>query len=177
MVNTTADLLYPIFQDALEMLTLTHAAFIRHDPNSLDSAEVLGRSIHKRETELTEGLIRSLREMEVEATPFTEGGITEVRNLFDRAHGLLECARDLTRTGNQVLARHIELECMRFQEVASRYAQAHETRLIEGVCQPQASSAYLAILDSLREVARHSRQIAHRVAATRLAPPGPAPTR
>ena len=201
MMIPTADLLYPIFQDALEMLTLIHAAFIRHDPGGLDSAEVLGRSIHKRETELTEGLlwgppetaplrfipshverigdalegvIRSLREMETEATPFTEGGIQEVRNLFDRAHGLLECARDLTRTGNQVLARHVELECMRFQEVASSYAEAHETRLIEGVCRPQASSAYLAILDSLREVARHSRQIAHRVAATRLAAVGPA---
>ena len=196
MLNPTADLLYPIFQDALEMLTLTHAAFIHQDPSGLDSAAVLGRSIHKRETELTEGLllgpaetaplrfipshverigdalegvIRSLREMEAEATPFTDGGIQEVRNLFDRAHGLLECARDLTRTGNQVLARHVELESMRFQEVASSYAEAHEARLIEGVCQPQASSAYLAILDSLREVTRHCRQIAHRVAATRLA--------
>ena len=97
-----------------------------------------------------------------------------MRNLFDRAHGLLECARDLTRTGNTVLARHVELECMRFQEVASTYAQAHETRLVEGVCQPQASSAYVAILDSLREVTRHCRGIAHRVAAIRLAAPGPA---
>src|SRR4030095_2578216 len=99
MLNPTADLLYPIFQDALEMLTLTHAAFINHDPAGLDSAELLGRSIHKRETELTEGLpwappetaplrfipshverigdalegvIRSLREMEAEGTPFTD---------------------------------------------------------------------------------------------------------
>ena len=204
MVSPAAELLYPMFQDALEMLTLTHAAFIHQDPSGLDSAAVLGRSIHKRETELTEGLlggpaetaplrfipshverigdalegvIRSLREMEAEATPFTDGGIQEVRNLFDRAHGLLECARDLTRTGNQVLARHVELESMRFQEVASSYAEAHEARLIEGVCQPQASSAYLAILDSLREVTRHCRQIAHRVAATRLATPGQAPAR
>jgi hypothetical protein len=45
MMIPTADLLYPIFQDALEMLTLTHAAFIRHDAGSLDSAAVLGRSI------------------------------------------------------------------------------------------------------------------------------------
>lgn len=204
MLNPTADLLYPIFQDALEMLTLTHAAFIHRDPAGLDSAAILGRSIHKRETELTEGLlsgppetaplrfipsdveriggalegvIRSLREMETEATPFTEGGVQEVRNLFDRAHGLMECARDLTRTGNSVLARHVEIECLRFQEVASSYAEAHEARLIEGVCQPQASSVYLAILDSLREVARHCRQIANRVAATRLAAPGPTPAR
>ena len=35
MLNQTADLLYPIFQDALEMLTLTHAAFINHDPAGL----------------------------------------------------------------------------------------------------------------------------------------------
>ena len=79
----------------------------------------------------------------------------------------VEAARAVGRALH--VARHVEIECMRFQEVASSYAEAHETRLIDGVCQPQASSAYLAILDSLREVARHSRQIAHRVAATRLA--------
>src|SRR5258705_4914285 len=99
MLNPTADLLYPIFQDALEMLTLTHTAFIHHDPAGLDSAEVLGRSIHKRETELTEGLLwgppetaplrvipchvepiggalegllRRLLDIEAEGTPFTD---------------------------------------------------------------------------------------------------------
>lgn len=204
MMSPTGELLYPMFQDALEMLALTRASFLETDGAVLDTASALGRSVHKRENELTEGLltappelaplrfipshlerigdalegvVRSLREREDEPAPFTERGNREVRELFDRALGLLECARDLTRTGNPVLARHVELESMRFQEVASRFSQAHEERLVDGVCQPRASSTYLAILDHLREVTRHCRQIAHRVVATRAAGPGAPPSR
>jgi Na+/phosphate symporter len=200
----TGELLYPMFQDALEMLALTRASFLEPDDGILDTASALGRSVHKQETELTEtliagprefaplqfipshlerigdaleGVVRSLREREDEAAAFTERGIREVRELFDRAHGLLECARDLTRTGNPVLARHVELESMRFQEVASEFSRAHEERLVGGVCQPRASSTYLAILDNLREVTRHCRQIAHRVVASRNAAPGGFPSR
>jgi phosphate uptake regulator len=196
MVSPAAELLYPMFQDALEMLALTRGCFLEHDPASLNTASALGRSVHKRENELMEGLlagppeteplrfipshlerigdalegvVRTLRDREDESAAFTERGMREVRELFDRSLGLLECARDLTRTGNQVLARHVELESMRFQEVASGFALAHEERLIDGLCQPRASTAYLAILDHLAEVTRHCRQIAHRVVASRAA--------
>jgi Na+/phosphate symporter len=43
-------------------------------------------------------------------------------------------------------------------------ARAHEDRLVDGVCRPTSSSAYLAILDYLREIMRHARLIARRVA-------------
>jgi phosphate uptake regulator len=203
MVSPAAELLYPMFQDALEMLALTRTCFLEHDLDALNTASALGRSVHKQENELTEGLlagppeieplrfipshlerigdaleavVRCLRSREDEAAVFTERGMREVRELFDRAQGLLECARDLARTGNPVLARHVELEAMRFQEVASEFARAHEERLIEGVCLPRASSAYLAILDNLREVTRHCRQIAHRVVASRAAAAGSSST-
>jgi len=58
---------------------------------------------------------------------------------------------------------------MRFQDLATEYARAHEERMVEGVCRPASSSAYLAILDYLREITRHSRLIARRIA------PRPAP--
>jgi hypothetical protein len=204
MMSPSGELLYPMFQDALAMLTLTRASFLEPDDSVLDMASALGRSVHKQENDLTEGLligppetaplrfipshlerigdalegvVRALRDREDEAAEFTERGIREVRELFDRALGLLECARDLTRTGNPVLARHVELESMRFQEVASEFARAHEERLVEGLCQPRASSAYLGILDNLREVTRHCRQIAHRVVASRAAGSGGAPAR
>jgi hypothetical protein len=41
--------------------------------------------------------------------------------------------------------------------------------MVEGDCRPASSSAYLGILDYLREVTRHSRLIARRIA------PRPAP--
>lgn len=190
------ELLGPIFRDTRDMLLLTWAGFRAPSAAAVDTAELLGRSIHKAEKELTErllaepgdpgalrfvpahverigdaieGLIRCCRVMESEGTQFTPRGLREVNALFERAAEMLECAGDLTLTGNRVLARHVELESMRFQDLATEYARAHDERLVEGSCRPASSSAYLAILDYLREVTRHVRLIAGRIT------PRPAP--
>lgn len=191
MAASAGEALLPMFEDVVEMLALARAGFNRHDAAGLETAAALGRSIHKREKELTqellaappeaetlrfapghlermgdavEGVIRCVRTMDAEGTVFTDRGLREVNELFDRAAELAECVRDLTRTGNKVLARHVQVESLRFQDLASEFARAHEERLIEGVCVPRASSAYLAILDYLREFVRHARQIASRAA-------------
>ena len=144
MAGVSPDVLRPLFEDALEMLSLAWRSFQRHDPAGLDRAERLGRTIHKREKELTEGLlasppdsgtppfvpghferignaaeglVRCLRGMEDESATFTEGGTREVNELFERAIELTQCAGDLVLTGNRVLARHIEIESMRFARV------------------------------------------------------------
>ncbi len=188
----------PLFQDALEMLSLAWQSFRAGDPGPLDIAEALGRSIRKRENELTEGLlaarpggedlpfipghlerigdaadgmVRCLRAMHAESIAFTEGGAREVDALFERAFELTQCACDLTFTGNRVLARHIEIESMRFEDLTGGFARAHEERLIQGVCQPSASSAYLAMLDHLREVVRHARRIGARIVPRSSTPP------
>ncbi len=49
-----------------------------------------------------------------------------------------------------------------FEETANDFAYAHQTRLIEGVCLAKASSLYLALLDDLKGVEWHTRQIAER---------------
>jgi Na+/phosphate symporter len=189
MTGPSAEAIRALFQDTLEMLRLTSVSFRRHDAAGLDKAQLLARSVHQAEKELTqrllrtpgeaeelmfvpahlervgdgvEGLIRCIRTMETEGTIFTDRGVREVNALFEKAGELLECARDLTLTGNRVLARHLETESARFHELAAEYAQAHEERLIQGVCMPKASSAYLAILDYLREIVRHARRIAER---------------
>ena len=190
------DLLVPMFRDARDMLLLTWAGIRAPSAAALDTAAALGRSIHKAEKELTErlvaghggvaalrlvpahverigdaieGLIRSCQLMEAEGTAFTARGMREVNALFERVVELLECAGDLTLTGNRVLARHVELESMRFQDLATEYARAHEDRMVEGACRPASSSAYLGILDYLREITRHARLIAGRIAPR----PGP----
>jgi len=197
MTHAPVNLLLPMFADALEMLALTRASFRRYDPGPAETAIGLGRSIHKRERELTEqliaappeidgfrflpshlerisdavqGLLRCLRTMDTEGMAFTEGGSREIEQLFDRSFEMLECARDLALTGNRVLARHVEIESMRFHDLASGFARAHEARLVEGVCLPNASSAYLSMVDYLREVTRHSRRICARVAPQEAGP-------
>lgn len=180
----------PLFQDALDMLSLVWQSFRASDAAPLDTAEALAESIRKRENELTEGLLaarpggedmpfipghlerigdaaegvaRCLRAMHAEGIVFTEGGAREVDVLFERALELTQCACDLTFTGNRVLARHIEIESMRFEDLTGNFARAHEERLIQGICLPSASSTYLAMLDHLREVVRHARRIGTRV--------------
>lgn len=189
-MHSTADLLLPMFQDAIEMLSLTSASFQQRDPGKVETAAALGRVIHKHEKELTEqllaqppeldglrfvpshlersgdaieGLLRCLRNMEAEGTKFTPGGTREVSELLDKAIELLECTRDLAMTRNRVLARHIELESMRFEDRAAEFARAHEERLVQGVCMPEASSTYLAMLDYLREITRHARRMGTRI--------------
>jgi len=190
MDGATIDLLLPMFQDAVEMLALTRASFRAYDSGRVEVAIAIGRSLHKRERELTErlvaappevdglrfvpsdlerisdvvqGLLRCVRTMQTEGLAFTDGGTREIEQLFERATEILECARDLALTGNRVLAHHIEIESMRFHDIASGFARAHEGRLVEGLCQPTASSAYLAMVDYLREVTRHSRRMAARI--------------
>ena len=189
-------LLAPIFRDARDMLLLTWAGVRAPSVAALDTAAALGRDIHKAEKDLTErlvaepaetaalrlvpahverigdsieGLIRCCQQMADEGTVFTSRGTREVNVLFERAVDMLECAGDLTLTGNRVLARHVEIESLRFEELANEYARSHEDRLVEGDCRPAASSAFLAILDYLREITRHARLIAGRIT------PRPAP--
>jgi Na+/phosphate symporter len=197
-----SDLLVPIFRDARDMLLLTWAGVRAPSGAALDTAAALGRGIHKVEKELTEqlvagsdeaaplrlvpahveriadaidGLIRFCQLMEAEGTTFTARGMREVNALFERAVELLECAGDLTLTGNRVLARHVELESMRFKDLVAEYARAHEDRLVDGVCRPASSSAYLGILDYLREITRHAQLIARRIAPRPVPGEGPFP--
>ena len=184
------DLLVPMFRDARDMLLLTWAGVRAPSVAALDTAAALGRGIHKAEKDLTErlvaepeetsslrlvpahverigdsieGLIRCCQQMAGEGTVFTPRGMREVNMLFERAVEMLECAGDLTLTGNRVLARHVEIESLRFEDLANDYARAHEDRLVDGDCRPAASSSFLAILDYLREITRHARLIAGRI--------------
>jgi len=145
-------LLAPIFRDARDMLLLTWAGVRAPSVAALDTAAALGRDIHKAEKDLTErlvnepaetaglrlvpahverigdaieGLIRCCQQMADEGTVFTPRGKREVNVLFERAADMLECAGDLTLTGNRVLARHVEIESLRFEELANEYARAH----------------------------------------------------
>ncbi len=184
------NLLVPIFRDARDMLMLTWAGVRAPSGAALHTAATLGSGIHKTERELTErleadadddaplrlvtwhveriaetidGLVHACQLMEAEGTIFGAQAMREVNALFERAVGLLECTGDLTLTGSRVLARHVEAESAQFEELVAQYCQAHEERIDEGVCRPASSTAYLGIIDYLREIARQSRLVALRI--------------
>ncbi len=110
-------------------------------------------------------LVRAIKTMVQEGIPFTERAMREVSTLFEKAIELTECVRDVIRTKNRVLIRHIVQEGQRYEEMANEYALAHQQRLIEGVCMAKASSLFVAILDYLKGIEWHIRQIAPKLSA------------
>lgn len=105
-----------------------------------------------------------------EGTLFTDRAVHEVGGLIAQAIEILESVRDAIRTGNPVLMRFVVDAGKACEARVSEYAHFHEKRLIEGVCQPRASSVYLMMLDDIRGIEWHARQVAEKL--QRTSPPG-----
>lgn len=110
-----------------------------------------------------EFLVRAIRTMAQEGVPFSERATKEINSLFSKAVEIVECMRDAIGTKNKVLIRHILEDGQRFEQIANDFAVHHQERLIEGVCVPKASSVYLAILDYLKGIESHIRQMAQKM--------------
>jgi Na+/phosphate symporter len=98
-----------------------------------------------------------------DGTLFTDRASREVGGLLLSAIEMLEGVRDAIRTGNLVLIRYVLEAGRSFEMRANEYALFHEKRLVEGVCQPRASSVYLAMVDDLKGIEWHARQIAEKL--------------
>jgi Na+/phosphate symporter len=115
-----------------------------------------------------ESLIGAIRKVIDEGVLFTERAKKELSELFGSAIELSECIRDAVQTDNHTLIKHVLEEGRRFEARANDFALFHQQRLIEGICLPRASSVFLAMLDHLKGVEWHARQIAAKLASTRL---------
>jgi hypothetical protein len=117
-------------------------------------------------------LLSGVRTMLADGVPFTDRAMREINSLFDKGIELLECARDALVTENRVLVRHVLAGSAQYAQLASDYAMAHQQRLVEGVCLPQASAVYLSLLEHLKGVGHQARRIAEELAIRR----GPVPS-
>jgi Na+/phosphate symporter len=144
---------------------LTHLIIIRLSAGdeSVKGLGFLPRHL-ERIGDNVELLIRCIRTMTHEGTLFSERAIREINTLFNKAIELLECVRDAIRTKNKVLIRYVKEEGEKFHEMIDEYALAHQERLIDGTCISKSSSVYLAILDYLADIERHTRQMADKIA-------------
>lgn len=111
-----------------------------------------------------EQLLALTRRMITEGVLFTDRARREIGTLYEMAAELLVNVRDALRTNNRTLieqVRHLGQQC---EIMANEFALFHEQRLIEGVCLPKASSIYLAMLDHLKGIEWHARQIVEKLA-------------
>lgn len=105
-----------------------------------------------------------------EGIVFTDRATCEIDRLLEKALELLEATRDILRTGNQTLVHHVLTDGPCFQATASEFASFHQERLIQGLCVPHASSIYLAMVDYVRGIERHQRDIVQKMVAEPHAP-------
>jgi Na+/phosphate symporter len=115
-----------------------------------------------------ESLTRAIGTMIADGILFTDRAMREVNSLLEMTVELIECVHDAVRTRNRALIRNILIVSKQCESMANEFALFHEQRLIEGVCQPRASSLYLAIFDYLKGVEWHIRQVAEKLAPAPL---------
>lgn len=94
---------------------------------------------------------------------FSEKAVTEVTFLLQRLADILKPASDIILAKNYFLSRYIMESEKGVINRASEYATLHEERLIEGLCLQVASSLYINMLDSIKNIAWNAKEIADKL--------------
>ena len=113
----------------------------------------------ERVGDLLESMINVAKIKARDGILFSDKALAELTELFELLKKILENFGDLLITRNRSLADHLLAEQKRLGQMTVDFALAHEDRLVEGVCAPKASSLYLDILDSVKNVGTHIREM------------------
>lgn len=91
---------------------------------------------------------------------FSDRAVTEITFLLQRLVDIIRPTADIILAKNTILRRYIEESEAGIVKRATEYATLHEERLIEGLCLPVASSLYINMLDAIKSIAWHAKEIA-----------------
>jgi Na+/phosphate symporter len=81
---------------------------------------------------------------------FSDKAVSQTNYLFDTQAGMLRSLLDILKTDNEFLKKYTETEARNLIQACINFATEHETRMIEGLCLPQAAPLFMAILESIR---------------------------
>lgn len=90
---------------------------------------------------------------------FSDRAVTEITFLLQRLDDVLRPTSDIILAKNFILGRYVQESEAAIVKRATEYATLHEERLIEGLCLPIASSIYINMLDSIKNIAWHAKEI------------------
>jgi len=107
-----------------------------------------------------EGLTDPIGQKVQEGVLFSDKAVSQANQLFDHEAGILRSIQDVLKTDNDFLKGYVLEEGKRLVQTCNDFATEHETRLIEGVCLPQAAPLFLAMLDRMRTAGQHAVDIA-----------------
>ncbi len=139
---------------------------LREHPMSLGAAEHLAfvPAALERIGDSVEALARCIGALHRDDVPISERGHVEVLTLFGRSIELIECVSSAIRLGKPEALTPIREAGDKFQAYCDEIAVYHQERLIRGVCKPRASSVFLSMLDSFREIERYVRRMTAQMA-------------
>jgi Na+/phosphate symporter len=182
-----------LFLQVRAMLGFVREALGETDIKHIEKAREVGRKIHAQEGELTPLLVRRGVEVEdlkpLISVPshlerigdnlesityalqtkmdneisFSEKVVRGLVLLFNKVDELLEAASDCLITRNRLLLLHVKVEGEHIGRLTNDYVRRHENRLTEEGSLARSSSIYFDILDSLKSIGWHLKEIADRL--------------
>ena len=185
--------LYQMSRDAGDCLYLLQTAFIYNSSKALDDCEAKAGEIRGQEEAVTRDLIEAVKAdtgarvylpvpghigriaahiLDIaagfrtrigEGILFTDKAVSEVIFLLERLQDVLKNTGDIILVRNRIVRQYIGEAAADIGRSARDFATMHEERLVEGLCTPQASPLFLAILDSLKGIAWHAKEIAEKL--------------
>jgi Na+/phosphate symporter len=105
------------------------------------------------------GLLEPISKKVKDNVLFSEKAVSQTNGLFDSLTGLLRSMFDIIQTNNEYLKKFVQAEGLKIQRDCTDFATEHESRLIEGLCTPQASPIFLAILERFRALGQQEAEI------------------
>lgn len=95
---------------------------------------------------------------------FSDKAVNEMTFLLQRLIEILLSTSAIILARNKFLSMYVHESQAGMEKMAVEYATLHEERLIQGVCLPVAAPLYISMLDAIKSIAWHSKEIASRLA-------------
>ncbi|MBI4682626.1 MAG: hypothetical protein HY757_05945 [Nitrospirae bacterium] len=91
---------------------------------------------------------------------FSDKAVNETVYLLQRLVEMLRPTADIILARNTFLSKYIQESQANIEKMADEYATLHENRLIAGECLHVASSIYVSMLEAIKGIAWHTKEIA-----------------
>jgi Na+/phosphate symporter len=95
---------------------------------------------------------------------FSDKAVKETIFLLQRLTEILTPTADIVLARNTFMSMYVEESQVGVGKMALEYATLHEERLIKGVCVPKSASIYVNMLEAIKNIAWHSKEIAVKLA-------------
>ncbi len=105
------------------------------------------------------GLQEPIQKKVKDSILFSEKAVSQTNCLFDTQTGVIRSIFDIIQTNNEYLKKFVREEGGKVQKDCDDYATEHETRLVEGLCTPQAAPIFLAILEQFRSLGKQESEL------------------